>query len=95
MEMDKAQKCSALPEKLPPLLLLRLFREVVAGSGRDEEGTPADSELFVQVCSLSAGLQRTVAWMGGWFYWSACALPTQRAGMSGSGRQTGNYYSPD
>lgn len=31
--MDKAQKCSALPEKLPPLLLLRLFGEVVAGSG--------------------------------------------------------------
>lgn len=75
MEMDKAQKCSTLLEKLPPLFHLRLFQEVVVGSGGTGEGAPADSELFVQFWSLSASLQRTVAWMGGWFYWSACALP--------------------
>lgn len=32
-----------------------------------------DSELFVQVCSMSAGLHWTVAGMGDWFYWSTSA----------------------
>lgn len=27
----------------------------------------------MRVCTVSAGLQWTVAWMGGWFYWSTSA----------------------
>lgn len=59
--MDKTQKCSTLPNKLP-LCYFSDFWE--------EEKKKVDSELFVQVRSMSAGVHWTVAGMGDWFYWS-------------------------
>lgn len=57
--MDRAQKCSTLPET-SPLLLFRLSR------GKK-------SQLFLQVCCMSANLLSTVASMGDWFHWSTSA----------------------
>ncbi len=53
------------PKETSPLLLFRL-------SG-GKKASSVDSELFVQVCSMSAGLHWTVAGMGDWFYWSPSA----------------------
>lgn len=66
IEMDKTQKCSTLPKKLP-LCSFSDFQE-------EKNVSSVDSELFVQVCSMSASLHWTVAGMGDWFYWSTSAL---------------------
>lgn len=60
--VDRTQKCSTLPNKLP-LNFISDFKE--------EKNSSADSELFVQVCNMSADLHWTVAGMGDWFYWCA------------------------
>lgn len=63
--MDKTQKCSTLPKKLP-LCSFSDFQE-------EKKTSSVDSELFVQVCSMSACLHWTVTGMGDWFYWSTSA----------------------
>lgn len=63
--MDQTQKYA--PTQTSTLLRFRL------SGGEKKKVTSPDSELFVQVCSVSAGLQWTVAWMGDWFYWSNSA----------------------
>lgn len=47
IEMDRTQKCSTLPKKLP----LCSFSDFQEGGKKASSG---DSELFVQVCSMSA-----------------------------------------
>lgn len=47
--MDKTQKCSTLPKKLP----LCCFSDFQEGR-RKKKASSGDSELFVQVCSMSA-----------------------------------------
>lgn len=58
------------PKETSPLLLFRLPGGKIFS---------VDSELFVQVCSMSACLHWTVTRMGDWFYWSTPApLSTSR-----------------
>lgn len=49
----------------------------------EKKVSSVDSELFVQVCSMSAGLHWTVAGMGDWFYWSPSA-PLSASGGRGA-----------
>lgn len=77
IEMDRTQKCSTLPNKLP-LNFISDFKE--------EKNSSADSEVFVQVCNMSADLHWTVAGMGDWFYWCTMGERDIASGTARSGQ---------